>query len=95
MLYVKKLLPYAYDTHYAVRILSILESIEAREEWNRMIRAIMKMGRDRTLRTLQVSFDAPLGGRDFAARVARLEQRAGHGTHRAPGRAKPVLGQSV
>jgi hypothetical protein len=76
-LYVQLLLPAAHSSHFAALVLDILESIETKEEWDAMIGAIKKAGRDGSLRSLQVSFDALVGDRDRAARISHLERRWG------------------
>jgi hypothetical protein len=85
-LYVKKLLPVANDPHYAVRILGILESIQSKEEWDRMISAIKEIRRDRSLWTLQVSFEGLVGSRDLAGRMSMLEKRWGTVLTEQPGK---------
>jgi hypothetical protein len=74
-LYVKILLPAASDTYYAARIVGILESIETKEEWEKMVAAVKEMSRGGSLRTLQVSFDSLLGDRNLASRIGQLERR--------------------
>jgi hypothetical protein len=76
-LYVKILLPAARDTYFAAPILTILESIEAKAEWDKMIGAIKEVSRNGSLRTLQVSLDLLLGDRHHAARISHLERRWG------------------
>src|SRR5439155_1511494 len=75
-LYVVKLLHAAYDPFYVGHVLTILESIGARDEWDAMIGQITGDPAV-TLQTLREGMGRLLGNPAQAARIRALERRWG------------------